>query len=132
LLQAGIGHWISQISLAIEQVPGKRRPHLLVHRLGARELLERLPKFGPPGFRGLLPPGEANHPEFGWEKFLLEVVVKGGDELAERQVAAGPENHHRAGFQRLARVAQPADLRLFHPVRIHLETMDGTGQTFNL
>jgi len=132
LLQAGIGDWISQISLTIEQVPGKRRPHLLVHRLGARELFKRLPKFGAPGLGGLLPPGEANHPEFGWKKFLLEVVVKGGDELTERQVPAGPENHHRAGFHRPARLAQTANLRFFHPFRNHLETMDGTVQNFNL
>ena len=112
LLQRLISCGGAEIALAIKKVLRELLPDPVVHRLGARELVQRGPQLAAPGGIGLLAPREADDAKGRRHLLLLAEVVQGGDQLARRQVAARAEDDDRARFQRLAPFAQTTSHQL--------------------
>src|SRR5581483_66029 len=74
-------------------------PDFFVHRFGARKLVERRPQFLPPRRIGLLTPGKPDDAECRRHLLFLVQMIERRDELARRQVAAGPEDDDRTRFK---------------------------------
>ena len=64
-LQLFVGGGIGKVAPAIKQIFGECVPHRVVHRLGARKLVELLAQFVPPRFIRLVAPGKADDAERG-------------------------------------------------------------------
>ena len=63
LLQLLVGRGVGEVALAIKQVLREFLPDLVVHRFGARKLVQRRAQFLPPRFVGLFAPRKADDAE---------------------------------------------------------------------
>jgi hypothetical protein len=87
----------------------KTPPDLIVHRLGAGELIQRLAQFGAPALVCFFPPRKTDDAKAGGHLLLFEKMVESGDELARRQIAARAENDDAARLAQAPLGANMAD-----------------------
>ena len=92
MFEPGVSRRIGEITNAIKDVRGKRRPDFFVHGFGPRKLIQILAQLLTPRVVGLFAPGEPNHAVVSGHLFFFVQVVKSGDELARGEVAARAED----------------------------------------
>ena len=108
LRQPRVGVRIAEFALGVKQVRGEPRPHFRVHALGPGKRFDARFEFLPPGLDGF---GTARETDDAHRVRQLPgrvQVVEGRDELADRQISAGAEDHDRARLDMTLSNVQPA------------------------
>src|SRR5262249_10303438 len=119
------------VPLAIENVFREALPNLIVHWFGARELVQCLPQFLPPGRISFFAPGEPDDAKIRRHLPFLKKVVEGGNKLARGQITAGAEDDYGAGFGCFAFFVLRTAALLKNRHLVHAATMPHSGADFN-
>src|SRR2546426_2666740 len=95
-------------------------------------MIQRLPQFLPPRTVGFLAPRKTDNAVIRRHLFLFVQVVKGGNELARRQVPAGSKDDNGTSFGYFAPLGQwTACVLIRNEGFVHGQTMGQRYQNFN-